>query len=469
MVMHVYGQEEAPVVLMLHPMGITAEKMYERIASSFKGEYYFLIPDMGNHGDDTSDFTSAEEEALQIYKYLRDHKIADLALLYGASMGAVVALRLIGYRDLTVRNMYLDGAPVARLSLPMRKIFGPVLVWQKGIYAKNDREKLSEFIERWGDDINDHMAECFKKFSKKTIGNIADVCVRGNLVSIPEELQVHTYMEWGKDELYAGSSPALVRDQYPKVHICVRPGYNHCEYMMKKTERYVSFMEKIIANNNFRAAAGSVGAGPDFDPKVRSVTEEEIEEIGHAFGYYDYGDEDGMVKLFGGPDDAQTYICGYARSAFKRGELYTTGENHEAFICMEIITGKKGDREVRAADYWPLVRGVFESMSLREIASSVRLLTTGGESLHDAYTKQKKPHIFVGMVVVREKYQHMGYMRGAMEIAFAEGRRRNLPVILDTDAESKKDMYVHLGMEVERERRLANGMVLYDLIRYPDR
>ena len=35
---------------------------------------------------------------------------------------------------------------------------------------------------------------------------------------------------------------------------------------------------------------------------VNSITEEEINGIGHAFGYYDYGEETGMSTAFSGKE-----------------------------------------------------------------------------------------------------------------------------------------------------------------------
>lgn len=43
-----------------------------------------------------------------------------------------------------------------------------------------------------------------------------------------------------------------------------------------------------------------------------------------------------------------------------------------------------------------------------------------------------------------------------------------VPVILDIDAKSKCDKYVHLGMELAGTRRFGEHGVLYDLIKYPD-
>ncbi len=81
--------------------------------------------------------------------------------------------------------------------------------------------------------------------------------------------------------------------------------------------------------------------------------------------------------------------------------------------------------------------------------------------------REKKPYLYVGMVCVREPYQGQGYMRRVMDMAFTEGDRLGLPVILDTDARSKCEKYQHLGMELVGTRSFGDYGTLYDLIRYP--
>ena len=73
------------------------------------------------------------------------------------------------------------------------------------------------------------------------------------------------------------------------------------------------------------------------------------------------------------------------------------------------------------------------------------------------------------MVCVREQYQGQGYMRKVLDIAFAEGNRLGVPVVLDTDAKSKCDKYQHLGMQLAGTRSLGELGTLYDLIKYPDK
>ena len=79
----------------------------------------------------------------------------------------------------------------------------------------------------------------------------------------------------------------------------------------------------------------------------------------------------------------------------------------------------------------------------------------GGASLQDRMDKERKPYIFIGLVCVREKYQRQGYMRKVLNIAFAEGDRLGVSVILETDAKNKCDKYVHLGMELAGTRDLG--------------
>ena len=109
-----------------------------------------------------------------------------------------------------------------------------------------------------------------------------------------------------------------------------------------------------------------------------------------------------------------------------------------------------------------------QAVGVERLMRFAMAIKKGGKSLQERMDKEKKPYIFVGMVCVCEKYQGQGYMRKVMDIAFAEGNRLHVPVILETDAKSKCDKYVHLGMELAGTRDLGEFGKMYDLIKYPD-
>lgn len=198
--------------------------------------------------------------------------------------------------------------------------------------------------------------------------------------------------------------------------------------------------------------------------KAAALDENTIRDIGHAFGYYDYGTEHGLIDAFPSREAVASFICGYAKMALQSGMLYATSEAGEGFIAYKL----PGEKITLKAGLY-LARGFLSAMDSRSLVRFIRIMSKGGSGLGKQLDKAKKPYIYVGMVCVREPYQGQGYMRRVMDMAFAEGNRLGMPVILDTDARSKCDKYIHLGMELAGTRRFGEYGVLYDLIKYPDR
>ena len=197
--------------------------------------------------------------------------------------------------------------------------------------------------------------------------------------------------------------------------------------------------------------------------KVTVLDEKTIQDVGHAFGYYDYGSERGLIDAFPGRDAVSAFICGYVRMALHSGMLYAAGKNDEGFIAFR-LPGQK----VRLKAVFPLAKGFLSTVKIKDLIRFARIMSKGGAGLSRKFNKAKKPYIYVGLVCVREQYQGQGYMRKLMNMAFSEGRRLGVPVILDTDAKSKCDKYMHLGMELAGMRRFGECGMLYDLIKYPE-
>ncbi len=195
---------------------------------------------------------------------------------------------------------------------------------------------------------------------------------------------------------------------------------------------------------------------------VDNMNESTVHDIGHAFGYYDYGTEHGLIDAFPSRDAVAAFICGYVRMALINGMMYATSENGEGYIAYKLPRQK-----TRLKSVLPLAKGLLGSMKLKELIRFSKIMSKGGTGLSKQFDKAKKPYIYVGLVCVREQYQGQGYMRKVMDMAFSEGERLGVPVILDTDARSKCDKYMHLGMKLAGTRHFGEYGVLYDLIKYP--
>ena len=147
--------------------------------------------------------------------------------------------------------------------------------------------------------------------------------------------------------------------------------------------------------------------------KVTTLGETAIHDIGHAFGYYDYGQETGMTAAFSGKEATEDYICAYVRGMLRGGFFHTISERGEGYIAYKLPGEKLGFKTM-----WPIVQGMLRNSSLKWLMGFGMAMKRGGISLQSRMDKEKKPYIFVGLVCVREAYQGQGYMRKVMDIAF---------------------------------------------------
>ncbi len=198
--------------------------------------------------------------------------------------------------------------------------------------------------------------------------------------------------------------------------------------------------------------------------KINTLSEKEIRAIGDAFADFEYTDSEwGMSYLGKGRQAVSDYICAYVRMAIRERVLYSTSENHEAFIAF-----KRSGHNMSLSSATGLLKTAFGCVDFKHIGKAANGFLNSDKGYGDVLSKLKIPYIYVGMVAVIKDYQEQGYMRKILEIAFEEGRKHSLPVVLDTDAELKKAKYEHLGMKCVSTKHLADGVKLYGMVYEPE-
>lgn len=122
---------------------------------------------------------------------------------------------------------------------------------------------------------------------------------------------------------------------------------------------------------------------------VKSMNESAICAIGHAFGYYDYGEETGMVYAFFGQEPTAQYICAYVCGMLRGGFLHTTSERGEGYIAYKRPKEKLGFKTL-----WPIATGMLHNSSMKRLMRFAMAIKKGGKSLQERMDKEKKPYIF---------------------------------------------------------------------------
>ena len=199
--------------------------------------------------------------------------------------------------------------------------------------------------------------------------------------------------------------------------------------------------------------------------KINSLRENEIRDIGDAFADYKYAESEfGMGYLGKDRQAISDYMCAYVRMAISERVLYSTSDQHEAFIAF-----KNPGVNMSPGSAVDLLKTVPGRVDVGHLLKMAKGCGRAGKSYGAILSKLKIPHIYVGMVAVRKEYQGKGFMRKLLEIAFEEGRRQAVPVVLDTDAKLKKDKYEHVGMKCVVIQHFNDGVELYGMVYEPDK
>ena len=118
--------------------------------------------------------------------------------------------------------------------------------------------------------------------------------------------------------------------------------------------------------------------------KATTLDESVIQDIGHAFGYYDYGTERGLINAFPSREATAVYISGYVRMALRGGVLYTTSENGEAYIAYK-LPGEK----LSLSAMMCLVKGLFSSMGFKDFMRFLRIMGKTEPGSTSALTRRR--------------------------------------------------------------------------------
>ena len=119
---------------------------------------------------------------------------------------------------------------------------------------------------------------------------------------------------------------------------------------------------------------------------VTTLDEGAIADIGHAFGYYDYGEKSGLSSLFPSQEATAAYIRGYARGMLRGGFLHTNSPRQEGFLAFK----RPGER-LGLPTLGPLAKGLLQSMTLRELVHFAQLMKRAGPGLDDQLKCEKRP------------------------------------------------------------------------------
>ncbi len=243
MIFRTLGSRENPAVLFFHAMGVTGDSS-EPVAKHLQDGYFCIMPTSTVYCEGQK-YISKADEVRQTEAFLRAQGINRLALVVASSIGADLAMAFLTQTSLPVGHVFFDGGQFAQISLPSRRIMTPLLYFAIKSLYRSDGKTLKKIL--WCDDeaIKPYFIAAGKAL---TYGNIrrqmSDSLEDKPFPPLSEELQKHTYFEFGSAEEHFKYRDA-VKKAYPCGNYPVFDGYNHMQYQIRDAKGFAAMLCSI--------------------------------------------------------------------------------------------------------------------------------------------------------------------------------------------------------------------------------
>lgn len=244
MLFQTYGEKNRPAVLFFHAMGVTGASS-EPVVKYLQERYFCILPTATVYCAGQR-YIGKADEVRQVEDFLREQGVERLALVTASSIGADLAMAFLTATRLPVEHVFFDGGQFARIGRGIRHLMAPLLYlaikslyWSKG-------KTLGKIM--WCDD--DAIKPYFIAAAKAlTLGNLRrqlmDSLEDKPFPPLPEELQRHTFFEFGSAEEHY-KYRAAVMAAYPKGNFPVFEGYNHMQYQIRDPRGFAEMLSVVM-------------------------------------------------------------------------------------------------------------------------------------------------------------------------------------------------------------------------------
>lgn len=186
----------------------------------------------------------AEQDAVQIGKWLADHDIKSLELMFSASMGCVVAMYLMTDSPwLNVKCSVLEGAALTRMK-GVEWMFRGMMGGMQKHPETASKMYSAAYIDT---DVMKKLSDSMSRTDKKALACMVHTCnsFKYEQSMLPADVQRRLFFEFGSRDSHIVCRK-LIQKYYPEATITVRKGYGHCVYMFKHQEEYSDILKDYM-------------------------------------------------------------------------------------------------------------------------------------------------------------------------------------------------------------------------------
>ena len=240
-----YGKQNRKVIILLHGGGLSWWN-YREVAELLQTDYHVILPILDGHVGSDRDFTSIEDNAKEIIKFIDEEFCGSVLLIGGLSLGGQILVEILSKRKDICQNAIIESA----LVIPSKftySLIQPVFGSCYGLIRYQWFSKLQFQSLRIKPDL-------FKDYYRDTCGiskkNMISFLQDNSMYSLKDtigECSANIHIFVGEKENHAmRKSAAIIHDKLQNSFLHVLPNMYHGEFSINHASEYVNKIREIV-------------------------------------------------------------------------------------------------------------------------------------------------------------------------------------------------------------------------------
>lgn len=245
MVVKEFGIKNKDVIILLHGGGLSWWNYIDEI-ELLEDNYHLVIPILDGHSGSDKDFTSIEDNALQIINFIDKQYNGKVKLISGLSLGGQILLEILSKRDnicdyaiiesalavpLVITNLLIEPSINMSYQLMFKR-------WFSKLQFKSLKIKGALFENYYNDtcDITKLNLIAFMKANSNYI-------LKNNLTNSKAKTLI---LVGSRERPIMKKSANLIQSMIPDSELEILKGYYHGDFSINHANEYVNKLKKLV-------------------------------------------------------------------------------------------------------------------------------------------------------------------------------------------------------------------------------
>lgn len=240
-----FGQQTAPVILLLHGGGLSWWN-YREAVKLLSAQYHVVLPVLDGHADSDAPFTGIEENAARLISYIDTHFQGQVLAIGGLSLGGQIAAEVLSQCPNICRYALLESTLVKPMKLTAGLI-GPTFGMSYGLIRQMWFAKIqADYLGIPRELFDDYYRDTCKISKTDMIAFLKANSVYTIKPSLSETTAKVKIVSGSREQKSILDSAKLLHNAIPGSQMEILPGLRHGDLSINRPEAYVQILTDWI-------------------------------------------------------------------------------------------------------------------------------------------------------------------------------------------------------------------------------